>query len=452
MSRPTLQRQLLTWVLGALTAVWSVFMVIGYFTGIHEADELTDGHLAGVASLLLAQPDPHFTERLGAKELGLSPRLSAHDYQRSLSVVIWDAAGQVIAQTGPAPEPPYDIPEGFVTISLGEPASAWRVFSRWSDASHEKKIAILLSIDERKDLASDIALHVAAPGFWLLPAVAIVLTLAIRRGLRPLSDLSERVRVLDVNHVDQLHAPPHAEFQAMVHAIESLSDRYRSALARERELADSFAHELRTPLASVALHLGSLRGVLTPEERQETLVHLERDMARTTAIIDDLLALARASRVELADAAQLLDLADLVRGVVNEFAQHAYESGHELSIAVPEQLAVQGHPVLLQIALRNLMANALGHTPAGTMIEIRLSTAPVALHVCDNGSLINAKGVIKQGALVAGLGLGHKVVQRIAAVHDATFSVQPRGEGGWRCYTIEFGEAGRPVSNHGALQ
>jgi two-component system sensor histidine kinase QseC len=453
-ARPTLQRQLLTWVLGALTAVWTVLIIVGYFTGVNEADELTDGHLAGVASLLLAQPDPRFTERLNPDELGISSDLSAHDYQRSLSVVIWDGSGKVIARTGLAPDPSYDIPEGFETVSLGEPAASWRVFSRWSDASHQKKIAILLSIKERNDLVSDIAMQVAAPGFWLLPTVAIVLILAIRRGLRPLNDLSERVRVLDVNHVDQLHAPPHAEFQAMVHAIATLSGRYRAALARERELADSFAHELRTPLASMALHMDSLRGALTPQEHEAALAQLEKDTVRTTAIINDLLALARASRVELADAAQPIDLVDLVKEVVNEFAQHAYESGHELSISIPDHLLVQGHPVLLGIALRNLMTNALGHTPAGTTIEIRLTTPPVALHVCDNGSAVHQQrtAMKNNGAWVTGLGLGHKVVQRIAAVHDGRFLALPRGEDGWQCYTIEFGKVSEPASKNGVSE
>ena len=44
--RPSLTRQLLLWSLGALAIVWGSFVFIGYQTGVHEADELTDGHLA----------------------------------------------------------------------------------------------------------------------------------------------------------------------------------------------------------------------------------------------------------------------------------------------------------------------------------------------------------------------------------------------------------------------
>lgn len=67
--RASLTRQLLLWSLGALALVWASFVLIGYQTGVHEADELTDGHLASVAALLLnlraseAMEEPQITPR-----------------------------------------------------------------------------------------------------------------------------------------------------------------------------------------------------------------------------------------------------------------------------------------------------------------------------------------------------------------------------------------------------
>lgn len=51
--RSSLQLTLLAWMLGALALVWGSFVIWGYQTGVHEADELTDGHLASVAALTL---------------------------------------------------------------------------------------------------------------------------------------------------------------------------------------------------------------------------------------------------------------------------------------------------------------------------------------------------------------------------------------------------------------
>lgn len=225
----------------------------------------------------------------------------------------------------------------------------------------------------------------------------------------------------------------------MVDAIENLSGRYQAALRHERELADAFAHELRTPLSSLELHASSLRGALSPEKYEAALGQLEHAAARTTAIVDDLLALARASRTELADAAQTLDLAELVRDIVVEFAQAAYESKHELAVSGPNYLLVRGHPVLLEIALRNLLTNALGHTPAGTVVEIRLNDDPLEIRVCDDGDAKKTSSEAAQtGAMVVGLGLGHQVVQRIAAVHNGEFVATGPDACGWRCYIMRL--------------
>jgi two-component system sensor histidine kinase QseC len=435
--RPSLQRQLLAWTLGSLVVVWSVFMLVGYRTGVEEADELTDGHLASVASLMLAQTSTNFTARPHGATLGVAPNLKAHDYQQSLSVVVWDAAGQPLAQTGPAPRPAFDAPDGFSTLALGQPLQQWRIFMRWDDA-RERRVAVLLSMQERDELAEDIATQVATPGLWLLPIVSLVLTLAVRRGLQPLLALSERVRSMDVRHATRLQAPEHTEFQAMVGAIETLATRYQTALSHERELADSFAHELRTPLASLRLHARSLQGALTAPQRAAALAQIEADAARTAAIMDDLLALARAGRTQLDEAAQTLDLADLARAVAAELAQAAFDSQHELSVDAPAHCPAHGHPVLLAIALRNLVANALGHTPSGTAVEIRVLTTPPTLQVRDN-----AQAPVPHGRTVLGLGLGHQVVRRVAAVHGGQFDTRTDAQG-WRCDSLTL--AARHIS------
>ncbi|GKS92827.1 MULTISPECIES: histidine kinase dimerization/phospho-acceptor domain-containing protein [unclassified Acidovorax] len=419
--RPSLQRQLLGWVLGMLLAVWVAFVAAGYRTGLHEADELTDGHLAGVAALLLAYPSNSFAPKPHSSDVADRPELSTHDYQQSLSVVIWEASGKLLARTGQAPLPTFDYTEGFSTLLLGDPAREWRVFSRWDNANHGRKIMVLLSLAERDSLAQDIAEHVATPGLWLLPVIALVLVVAIRRGLRPLYELSGRVHALDIHNNVPLVAPPHLEFQVMVNAINTLTERYNLALLRERELANEFAHELRTPLASLRLHANLLRGRLSEEEREAALVQVDTDAARSASVISDLLSLARASRAQLAEAAQDFDLASLARRVTSEYGQTAYSTGHELSLGGVVSVPMRGHPILVELALRNLLENALAHTPKGTWVEIVAAAQPVRLEVRDNGPQTGANQA--QPATILGLGLGHQVVKRVAAVHGGSFDI-----------------------------
>ncbi|TWO68060.1 two-component sensor histidine kinase [Caenimonas sedimenti] len=432
---PSLFRHLMAWTLGALVVTWAAFMLFGYRTGIHEADELTDGHLASVASLLLTQRVTEFAPAPDAATLGNLTDLKAHDYQQSMSVFIWDASGKLQASTGEAPTPLFTDTEGFETVAMGANGQRWRSFSRWDGQAHQRKISVLLSIAERDALAEDIADQVAEPGIWLLPVVALMLGFAVHRGLRPLWELSRQVHRLDIHRDTELKAPPHTEFKAIVDSINTLIQRYNAALTRERQLASEIAHELRTPLASLVLNAAALQQELSDSERTDAMKRVVLDASRAGAVMADLLSLARTSRTELAEGRQDVDLASLAREVVAEYAQTALDADHEIGLEAPDTCPMRGHPILLQIALRNLIENALHHTPRGTVIEVRVSAAPLQLEVRDNGVGLDSKPVETTGIR---LGLGHQVVRRIAVVHDGRFDVVD-ASGGWRVYRIELG-------------
>ncbi|MBX3621129.1 MAG: sensor histidine kinase N-terminal domain-containing protein [Rhizobacter sp.] len=431
----------MAWVLGALVLVWASFVAVGFRTGVHEADELTDGHLAGVAHLLLRQHQGRF-DTDGGSTTGVDlADLKSHDYQQSMSVVIWDDEGQVITQTGEAPLPPFTAQEGFATLSLGAPPTPWRTFSRWDPGDHSRKVMVLLSVRERDDLAEDIAEQVAQPGFWLLPVVALALGWAIRRGLLPLRDLSRDVSALDVHEAKPLRTQPHVEFKPVVDSINTLVERQHAALVRERELSSELAHELRTPLASLTLHASLLRGARDEAERAQALSRIEHDAQRANHVVSHLLALARASRAEMAESAQPLDLIALARTVVGDYAQAAFDSGHELALVGDGRFMLAGHTVLLELALRNLIDNALSHTPRGTLVEVQLDPLARWLQVCDNGTPVSGLAPVEGAAprrLGLGLGLGHRVVDKIAAIHGAHFEQVPPPEGFRTCYRISF--------------
>lgn len=463
--RRSLAQHLLGWALGALTGVWLAFVVIGFETGQHEADELTDGHLASVAALLLSQTEIHFADaRAVFPPGGPADGLRAHDYQQSLSVLVWDVQGRLLARTGGAPLPAFEGSEGFASRPLGTPPAEWRTYARW-DPAHQRRVMVLLSEAERDDLAWDIGTQVAEPGLWTLPVVALVLGLAIRRGLRPLQTLSAEVHALDVQQAQPLPPRPrHREFEAIVEAIDTLVARYHAALAREQQLASEMAHELRTPLASLNLHARSLQGELEAGDRQAALQRIEQDALRAGQLVTHLLALARASRVQLAEMARPVDLAALARRVVADYGQAALDSGHELGLEAPDSCWRPGHAVLLEMALRNLLDNALAHTPPGTVVEVQLQARGDWLQVSDDGALRQAagpgaaggpSGSAQQGALasakvaapvpgrsppgVLGLGLGHRVVDKVAAVHGGHFGPVPPPAGFGTCYRLSFG-------------
>lgn len=438
---PTLTRHLLGWALVALTVVWATFIVFGYRTGEHEADELTDGHLASVSSLLLPLAPGGLQADAAAPVLANGKDLRAHDYQRSLTVVVWDAGGRMLSRTGDAPAPAFSAEAGFATLRLGDPPRAWRAFSRW-DEGHAYKLMVLLSQAERDDLAADIAGQVIEPGLWLLPVVALVLGLAIHRGLRPLRDLAQQVHALDTHAAQKLQAPVRfSELAAAVDAINRLVERYHGAITRERALADEFAHELRTPLASIALQARVLEDAPEGGQRQAALARLREDALRSGEVLAHLLALARASRAELHESAEAVDLDALARRVVADFAPQAHAGGRELGLASPGPFPLSGHAVLLELALRNLVQNALAYTPPGTQVEVELDPVARSLQVSDDGQRQGGgPGEARDGGVQPlRLGLGHRVVEKVAALHGAAFEPELPLANGRRAWRLRFG-------------
>ena len=456
MSRPSLTRHLLAWALGALVLVWASFIAVGFRTGMHEADELTDGHLASVASILLSERGGQFVEQRDNGS-SITPDLKRHDYQQSMSIIVWNAAGQVVTRSGDAPAPPFETADGFIDLQLGDPPTRWRAFSLWDGQQRGRKVMVLLSLDGRAKLAWDIAEQVVEPGLWLLPVVALALGMAIRRGMNPLYELSRDVHALDVNQPAPLRPRhPQAEFEAVVDSINKLVERQHLALNNERQLTSEMAHEMRTPLTSLALHARALRGVQNDAERAESLERLEFDALRSGQVLAHLLALARASHTELSEAAQLLDLAALASRVVAEYGATALNSGHELALCATTSFTVVGHAVLLEIALRNLIDNALSHTPRGTLIEVQLDAQARWIQVCDNGANCDAESPAPAGPagsqarkLGLGLGLGHRVVEKVAAIHHAQFDRCEPLAGFTTCYRLSFGSGAIPTAGDG---
>ncbi|APW40229.1 two-component sensor histidine kinase [Rhodoferax koreense] len=450
MTRPSLSRHLLLWALGALFLVWGSFVVVAYRTGIHEADELTDGHLASAAAMLLnlreaqLMPSERSTSRIPM------PGLRSHDYQQSLSIVVWNAQGALVNHTGEAPLPAFSAGEGFADLQLGMPPVAWRSFSQW-DTDHGRKVMVLLAVQERDDLASDIAEQIAEPGMWLLPVVSLALGLAVWRGLRPLYRLSDDVARLDAAKAERLIARhPYREFDSVVHSINTLIDGQQAALLRERQLASEVAHELRTPLASLALQAKALQSPMAPDEHGQALQRVERDALKAGHVLAQLLALARASRSELAEAAQPVELQALAQRVAAEYAQAAWDGGQEIGVSDTGSVVVSGHPLPIEMALRNLVENALRHTPAGTVIEIQTGqdAGSAWLQVCDRagegtgqGAEPGAEAHAPRARSAESLGLGLKIVARVAEVHSGHFE-RLADAPDWRsCYRLSFAVA-----------
>ncbi len=432
-----LWRYLWNWTIGALLVVWLTLIAVAWYTGHHEAEEVTDGQLVAVARLWLAATPGEAGQVAAPLE-----RQGMSSYVQDVAVLQWDGA-RLVADThrmAPGLGLTSAPATGMSTVTHRSPAGdvQWRMYVGEAAAgSDTRRVAVLMDMSQRVDLGRDVAEHVARPALLVLPLVALLLWWTIRRGLRPLNHLSSEVAALDGfagQRLDTRHR--FSEFSSTVSAINTLVDTLQQQAQREREFASDVAHELRTPLTAIALQASAAQHDASPER----LARLEQESLRAGRILSQLLELARAQRTGAGgsrlgpEAARRMALGDVAADLIAAHAQRAHEGGQDLSLVQPEEpVRVTVQPLLLELALRNLIENALRHTPAGTQVcvDVWSNAQAVGVSVSDDGQRTGphtgqagttppGRGPLRP-APDAGLGLGLRLVERLAEQMGARF-------------------------------
>ncbi|TNF51226.1 MAG: HAMP domain-containing histidine kinase [Burkholderiales bacterium] len=405
-TRSTLSRYLWFWSAAALVLVWLLMAASTWSTGRHEAREITDGKLISVARLLLAPQDQ--------QSLDTPSNQAAHrrDYAIELAVLRWEG-GRLVEDThgfatalGLRSPPTPGLSSVRVDPAHGQ--GEWRMYAATSPDN--RQVAVLVDMEDRHRLNLELGQHVVLPVLVLLPLVMLALWWAVRRGLRPLGQLSDQVQSLDTaagQRLDTEHR--YQEFASTVSAINGMVDALQAQAQRERAFASDVAHELRTPLASIALGARAARAAPTAE----VLDRLEEDALRAGRILQQLLDLARAQRDPPLSLTTTTDVCEVASSIIEAHVPLAYERDQELALQAPDHAVHLPVPrTLLELALRNLIDNAIRHTPTGTQIRVDIdhSGDSTVVSVSDDGGRVNGPPTPASG----GLGLGLRLVERLA--------------------------------------
>ena len=298
-------------------------------------------------------------------------------------------------------------------------------------------------------------------------ATGLLGMLVIRRTLRPveeLSDVATRVSELDLDRGEVVlpvgavapAAHPDTEVGRLGHAFArmlanvsyALATRQRSETRVRRFVADA-SHELRTPLASIRgyAELIRLTEPMSPQGRS-SLSRVESEAERMTALVEDLLLLARLDEGRPV-VSEDVDLLELVVETVSDLRVAARD--HDWRLELPDEpVVVRGDAAQLRQVLINLLANAHQHTPAGTTVTTSLTASPggeAVLVVADDGPGVGADFLEHVFARFAredharaggsgGVGLGLSIVEAIVGAHHG--SVDVRSAPGHTAFTVRL--------------
>ena len=288
----------------------------------------------------------------------------------------------------------------------------------------------------RDPLGDEMIEHVVVPVLSLVAPLTLALLLTTRRELRPLVRISRHVEAL--GNAVRTGAPlaPLAEenlpleISRFVAAINTVLASLERSLQHQRQFTSDAAHELRTPLAVLALELSEL----PPSPLAERVTTEIRALAD---LVNQLLRLAQAE--DLMAARQDADIVQISRRVCEDLVPEAI--AHRLSLAFLPQVAsavVRGNAGLLDIAIRNIVQNAVKLPPAGTEVRVRVTVGGVIVEDRGPGVPDEHKERIfdrfwrAEGQAPGGSGVGLALVRRIAQLHGGDVCVQDREGGGAR--------------------
>ncbi len=236
--------------------------------------------------------------------------------------------------------------------------------------------------------------------------------------------------------------------RALVPIRESLASQ-RSALRRQREFAADASHELRTPLTvirSSVEHLRRNRAADASPATAEALDDIDAEVGHLTALVEDLLLLARSDSGAITLSRLPVDLGDVAADGAGALAKLAEERGVRLGLD-PEPAMVQGDHARLRQLIVILVDNAVRHTPRGGSVRVRVRSdrQQAVLEVDDEGPGIRSEDMPRvferfwraPGAAAGGTGLGLAIAKSIVDLHDGRIVVANRDEGGAR-FTVRL--------------
>jgi two-component system sensor histidine kinase TctE len=300
--------------------------------------------------------------------------------------------------------------------------------------------------EKRSVLATEIIKGVMLPQLVILPLAVLLVWMALVRGIKPLSELEERIRARkpdDLSPLDDRVVP--LEVAPLVSSVNDLLTRLKDSIATQKRFLADAAHQLKTPLAGLRMQADlAQREQFNAEELKQSLKQIGRSSMRATHTVNQLLSLARAEASGKSIVRVPCDLAALTVEAVQDSLPRAMEKfidlGYDGASPGTPGVEVQGNATLIKELIRNLLDNAINYTPSSLeqpgVITARVLADPfgrvLVLQVEDSGpgipeaerELVFQPFYRALGTNVDGSGLGLPIVLEIARQHNAEVHIE----------------------------
>lgn len=417
--------------------VGSAMMLLASQQVSHEAEEVFDAAL--VQSTLVVQsllPDEleqeeyeegksilfeiqeHYSSKLLSQDSGGQPL--NRFFKNAIVIVIQSEAGQALLSSQPQKQPLPPAVAGFSLQQLN--GESWKVFSvfdpkrkLWISSSHRQ--------ETRLELIKEVALSILP--VFILGTIIICLALfyIVKKGLLPLNKISNNLKARHSNDLTAITLDEFPiELKATLSSLNNMFAKVNFAVQREQGFTDDAAHQLRTPLAAMLVHLDTL-----PEGDARSSLH--HSVINMSHLVNQLLQLARLSPKSLNNIAlESVDLDNLCAQVMAKSHPKAQNKQMALSLIGELNIDIWASKYLIGAMLENILDNAIQYSITGDNIQVIIEKTSnhCCILVVDHGpglSEAEKEQVWERFFRVNhntanGSGLGLSIVREIVALHS----------------------------------
>ncbi len=417
-------------LLATTSAVWLFAAAWIYASTQAEVERVLDARLMEAARMVSSLISDYRVDAAAAAGAATGEPLPApfekagSSYSRQLSCQIWSLEGSLVSRSESAPESSLaDHTSGFKQTEID--GQRWRVYAVVNPALGVR-VLVGDSLEIRERLIGDVIKGLLLPGVVILPVLALLIWLSVGRGLAPLTRIATGLSgrsATELHPIDDKAAP--SEIRPFLRSLNSLFGRVAEARERERSFTAYAAHELKTPLAGLKTQAQVALRTDDPKVQRDALSRISTSVDRTSRMVRQLIDLAAVDSAVTAPEDETVDLHSLSSEIASELEPLLTASEAHVALACGEQdrvaATVKADRTLVRLALRNVLENAIQHSPRGGEVSCRIvgSEGDVVVEITDQGSGISASEETRvterffsgSHATGHGSGLGLSIVQ-----------------------------------------
>lgn len=429
----SIRASLVAMLVATFTLVSFLASLNSYQSSMIAAETLLDGRLQHASDVL------QIVGRIDSADMLIQQQNEDFAFQ------VWRDDNILLQSRGSPQSVINDLVPGFRYANFA--GYRWRTLTSYSSDGHWFIVAE--RADLRHMLAEKLVLESILPLLLWLPIAAILTWVLVGWGLRPLRDLSRQInrrRSDDLQSIEYFNAP--TELLPLISSTNSLLARLSASFEREKHFAAHAAHELRTPLSVLKVHLHNLAQELP--SGHSGLAHADRGVDRMHHLVEQILDLNRTNPDVIQANFDELDLHALAQRVTAAAWPAFSQKDQTLSLS-GDSVIMTGDEVMLETLLQNLLDNAGKYTPGGGEVIVFVGRVAncARIQVEDTGPGVavderprvferfyRASGT-REGT-ETGSGLGMAIVQHIVQLHGASISLGDSSLGSGLSVTVDF--------------